>query len=202
MFSSQPDIANPWKFFLEARESARAQNDPLTDLAYFATVNAYGQPSLRSLVLRHADDEGIRVFLNTLSPKWEDLQENPEYEILCYWPTLKQQFRVRGSWLLLPKEEILQGWQKQPHESKILDWYYQTHEQQSSPITFEDFTKGMNEVSSLYPDEVPMAPTASGLLLIPDSIEWLKIEGESRCHLRMKFERQADDGWESQLLVP
>lgn len=202
MFTQLPQIEDPWKHFQELQKKAQGASDPMANLAFFATVSEDGLPSVRTIVTRGADEEGFRLYFNTLSPKWLDLQSNPEFELLCYWPSQNSQFRIRGSWMMLSPEEVQEGWNYQPRESKLLDLFYERNEQQSSPVTFEHFKSEIDNLSSQYTGEVPFAESASGLLIMPDTIEWLFLQGESRCHVRLLFDKAADGTWNQQLLVP
>lgn len=62
-----------------------------------ATVDAKGNPSQRTVLLKHFDDEGFVFYTNYASQKGHDMAHHPGVSLLFYWPQLERQVRVLGT---------------------------------------------------------------------------------------------------------
>ena len=61
-----------------------------------ATADATGRPSVRMVLLKHADARGFVFYTNLESPKSSDLHANPRAALCFHWPKLERQVRVDG----------------------------------------------------------------------------------------------------------
>jgi pyridoxamine 5'-phosphate oxidase len=60
-----------------------------------ATASADGEPSVRMVLLKSADERGFAFFTNYGSAKAHDLTANPRASLLFFWPP-DRQVRVTG----------------------------------------------------------------------------------------------------------
>jgi len=195
---------DPWQQLTADRERARAEKDPGADLGYLATASCAGQPSVRTLVLRGTGERSIDLFCSRSGAKWLDLEANPSYELLIYWPSCRRQYRVRGRWHEIPEAERHASWHAQPHLSRVLDWYYSEGRPQGATLPSRQTL--LDEVSALalqHPDDPNLepAPLATGLRLTSDWVEILDLCGPDRLHDRRLY-RWAENGWSAETLVP
>jgi pyridoxamine 5'-phosphate oxidase len=62
-----------------------------------ATCNGQGCPSARTVLLKHADDDGFVVFTNLASRKGGEVLANPQAALVFPWLGLERQVTVVGS---------------------------------------------------------------------------------------------------------
>jgi pyridoxamine 5'-phosphate oxidase len=61
-----------------------------------ATATADGRPSVRMVLLKEADEQGLVFFTHYRSRKGRELGETRRAALLCYWDPLGRQVRVEG----------------------------------------------------------------------------------------------------------
>ncbi len=195
-------MGNPISIFLENWDKARAANDPNASFCVLGTVSTLGEISLRTVVLRYVQNGAFVLFVNNTGPKWKDLEATSEYEILIFWPSLMQQYRVRGSLGEISEEEMRVHWENKPYSSKLLDHFYCDYFAQSSVIDSRELLlSGMAELKRKFPEEVPFPDSAKGLSLEANRIEVWHGSPEDRLHHRHLYSL-VDGSWEQATLVP
>ncbi|MCP5171822.1 MAG: pyridoxamine 5'-phosphate oxidase family protein [Pseudomonadales bacterium] len=197
-------VCNPVDIFKSNWQKAKSNRDANATYCFLATTSEDKQASLRTLVLRMVTDDAFRIFINETSPKWRDMNLLPNCELLVFWPSLMQQYRIRGQLNPLSAQEMALHWQHKPYESKLLDHYYQTDSTQSSPIaTRSQFLEGMEQLKQKYPSEqdIDYADNAIGVDIVATSIEvWLGSPKDG-LHERTLY-RLTNGRWVNEVLVP
>ena len=163
-----------------------------------ATVGADGRPSVRTVLLKAADDRGFVFFTNFESRKSAQIRQNPRAALAFYWPPLNEQVTVEGAIELTTEAEADAYWQTRPRESQVGAWA----SFQSQPLDrratleqrFLDFDR------KFQGGPVPRPPHWSGYRVVPDRIEFWKA-APHRLHERTVYERQPA-GWTKTLLYP
>src|ERR687896_2762789 len=89
---------------------AEASDLSLPNAFALATCDADGMPSVRMLLLRGLDDDGLRFFTNTVSRKGRDLAANPRGAAAFWWAPLGRQVRFAGVIRELSREEATAYW--------------------------------------------------------------------------------------------
>lgn len=194
---------DPMALLAEDRERARALSDPLADLCWLATVDAEGRPALRTLVVRGIDARGLRVFINRSSPKWAELHASGRFELLCYYPGLRRQYRVRGGIAELDPAVVHRSWRAKPRATRLLDWYYQhEHGQSAALASREELIAGYRRMQARYPDPdaMPAPEGVRGLALVAQRVERLDLD-RSPVHERRSFTLH-EEGWRETPMVP
>ena len=196
-------LPDPMVLLANDQRRAREAGDPMARLCVLATVSADGRPAARTLVVRSIDAQAITVFLNASSPKWHQLVQTPQFELLLHWPSIEQQYRVAGSYEALAPAEVAKSWVKQPHASKLLDWWYERAAQSSPLDSRAALLEGIGDLEVRYPrsEDVPFPASAIGLRLMVTTIDHLNLDQRSRLHDRRRFCREAQ-GWTQTFLVP
>ena len=183
--------------------AANAQQDPNANVCFFATVDAAGSPQVRTLVLRHIAETSIMLFVNTSSPKWQQLLKQPRCQALLWYPSLQIQYRLSGIAEALASETIQDNWHKRPLRAKLLDYFYDRTSPQSSRMTsradlLEQFEALSQRVATA---DLKPSDAAIGLLVQLDQIERLDLSQNDLPHERAVFER-TENGWMAHALVP
>ena len=210
-------------------EEAVAAGIPEADAMALATATRDGQPSVRFVLLKGIDDDGIRFFTNYGSRKARELDANPRAAATLYWLPVARSIRMEGPVERLPSADSdayfasrsrgaqLGAWaspQSRAIESRAeLDERVTELEREyvGRPIPRPPFWGGLRDraeleervraVSDRFPDEIPRPDHWGGYRLIPEAIElW---QGRpNRLHDREHFLRAPDGVWRSERLSP
>lgn len=188
---------DPLRLLCDDRANAASLNDPLCDRCFLATINDFGNPEIRTLVVR--DIEGrLGVFVNGSSPKCQQLANSSTVSIVMYFESMGIQYRIQTE--LSPIESMLvhEMWRNRPDVSKKLDYLYETLPQSSPMDSRVKLLKGLDEMS--VPQDAPK--TAKGFYFEPMyTVERLSLDQSDGLHVRTLFERHGSS-WSEQQLIP
>jgi len=162
-----------------------------------------GFPRVRTVVLRDINQHRCLLFLNQSSKKNLEELDKSRYELLLFYPSLMEQYRIRGDLKAMPLNQLYQHWQQKPYRSKLLDHYYHLYQGQSTSLeTRESINQSLNQLSLRFPEHqsVPFSPNAMGLEIAPRYIEMWKASDDG-IHQRDLYLLQ-DNLWSHQVLVP
>ena len=171
-------------------------NDP--NAAALATATSAGVPSLRMVLMKGADERGLRFFTNNDSQKGHQLQENPFAALCFHWKTMRKQVRFEGEVHALGRDEVETYFHSRSRASQIAA----AVSAQSSPLpSRKDLESSVRtRTESLKDKPVPLPDFWVGYVLEPRVIEFWS-DGPDRLHDRMQFTR-TPEGWTSQRLYP
>jgi len=179
-------------------EQARAAGTREPEAMALATVGAGGRPSVRFVLCRGVDDEGVVFFTSYDSRKGRELATFPHAAAVFYWETTRRQLRIEGDVSVLP--------------AAASDAYFRTRARgsqlsasvspQSAPIdSLDDLRERRRRLDeSLDGGPVPRPASWGGYRLRAGSVE-LWTSGEDRLHDRIRYERRGDV-WVPQRLAP
>lgn len=163
-----------------------------------ATVDASGQPSTRTVLLKGVDHRGFIFFTNYDSRKGHELAANPRAALTFFWPELERQVCVAGVVEKLSREESEAYFKSRPRGSQIGAWA--SH--QSQPVENRAaLEKIWQEIAAKFPNEIPIPPNWGGFVLQPTRIEFWQGR-PSRLHDRFSYTKQADGRWKLERLAP
>ncbi|MDH3216449.1 MAG: pyridoxamine 5'-phosphate oxidase [Candidatus Krumholzibacteria bacterium] len=189
---------DPIKRFRTVFRRAQVSGIELPEAAALATVSDDAQPSVRMVLLKHADDKGFVFYTNLDSQKGRELKRNPRASLCFWWPALQEQVRIEGSVELVSTSEADDYFATRDRNSQLGAWA----SQQSSELpSLDELRHAFDEAAKQYEKQlVPRPPHWSGYRLRPDRIEfWL---GKPyRLHERYLYSREGD-GWMMTMLYP
>lgn len=166
-----------------------------------STVNAQGQPSSRTVLLKGADDTGLHLYTNYNSHKGQDLAANPKAAINILWKELERQVCIQGTIKKSPRQQSEAYFHSRPHLSQIGAWVSET---QSGEIpNREHLAQREAELLEQYPEgtRVPLPPFWGGYTLTPDHIEFWQGR-PSRLHDRILYTKDNTNAWTTSRLSP
>jgi pyridoxamine 5'-phosphate oxidase len=163
-----------------------------------ATVSAQRTPSVRIVLLKGFDAEGLCWYCDYRSQKGQDLAANPVASLLFYWRELSRQVRITGTVEKLAADRARAYFDSRPPDSRFSAAASIQSAVVSDRATLE---AGVAELRRQFPDG-DVAPPAQwgGYQLKPGAFEfWQGREG--RLHDRFRYQRSAD-GWLIERLMP
>lgn len=191
---------NPLQRFLEERDRARQAGEPWdAAAAALATVDEHGAPTVRFVLVKHADETGLRFYTNRESDKGRHLARDPRAALAFHFVTTGVQMRFEGIVRELSDEESDRYFAERPRLSQLGAWASEQSRPLESRSVLEARLAGAERRFEGRP--VPRPPYWGGYALVPSRAEhW--VEGAFRLHERTRFERRADGSWSSVLLFP
>ena len=186
------DLLASWLKDAEAGE----MNDP--NAVYVATVDADGQPSLRTVLLKGLDARGPVFYTNTASRKGQDMAVNDQVALLFHWKSLDRQVRVEGRVEAVGEQEADAYFASRRRGSQI-----GAHASlQSQPLDSRQTLEArVSEMEAKFEgQEVPRPPHWSGYRVRAHRFEFWQA-GEFRLHDREILTR-TDAGWTAQRQYP
>jgi pyridoxamine 5'-phosphate oxidase len=184
--------------FHQLLDRARIAGEPEPTAMSLATADASGHPSVRIVLLKQFDRDGLVFYTNTLSDKGRQLEVNPRAAVCVHWKHLDMQVQVRveGSIEPVTPAEADEYFATRPRGSQVGAWA----SPQSRPMAERsDLETRIAAIESRFDDRpIPRPPHWSGYRLCPDRIEFWHGR-EFRLHDRHLFTRDGDQWHESRL---
>src|SRR5580693_907770 len=184
---------NPLETLAQWLEEARQRGMAEPEAMALATATREGSPSVRIVLCRGIDSQGIRFFTNYESRKGRELDANPAAAASFFWPVLDRQVRVEGRAERLPAADSDAYFDHRRRGHQISAWA----SAQSRPLSsLEALKQRAGELERAHEGRpVPRPPYWGGYLLRASSVE-LWSRGADRLHDRVRYER-GGAGWTS-----
>jgi pyridoxamine 5'-phosphate oxidase len=193
-------LGEPFTRFLELLSQVTAlPRDRLPEPTAFALATSIdGRPSVRMLLLKHADEHGFVFYTNYESRKGRELLANPNAAMCFHWQPLEIQVRVEGRASPVESAEADAYFASRGRGSQIGAWA----SQQSRTIAEEQqLERRVAEFEKRFEgNTVPRPPHWSGFRLVPERIEFWK-GMPSRLHKRELYSRAGKE-WRVDILFP
>ena len=171
-------------------------NDP--NAMVVATATPDGHPSVRTILLKGADDRGFVFYTNKESRKGGELAVNPRVALLFYWKSLKRQIRIEGVVEHVNDAEADAYYESRPRNSRLGAWA----SPQSRPLVNRTILEErLAEMEKRYPDAIPRPDYWSGYRVAPEMFEFWQ-EMPYRLHDRTVYRRSNGGAWEQSKLFP
>jgi len=189
---------DPLRQFVAWLSEAEAAGIPLANAFALATADLAGTPSVRMLLLRGFDVDGLRFYTNRQSRKGRELAANPRAAAVFHWAPLDRQVRLAGIVAPLSDEESAAYWTTRPRGSQLAALASRQGAELDSRATLD---ARVAELAKRYEGgEIPLPPFWGGYLLAPERIEFWESRPD-RLHHRVEYRRSGSD-WEERLLEP
>lgn len=163
-----------------------------------ATVALNGQPSIRTVLLKYIEEDGLSFFTNYNSRKGIHLQSNSKIAAHFFWSELERQVKIEG-FVVKTSEEISDKYfNSRPFESQISAII----SNQSHEIPNRDYLEELRESEiEKNLNSVPERPKNwGGYKIIPHRFEFWQ-GGANRLHDCILFTKE-DNNWKITRLAP
>ncbi len=164
-----------------------------------ATTGAGPMPSVRIVLLKHFDADGLCWYTDYRSLKGAELAENPFASALFYWREQDRQVRVSGAVQRLSAAESAAYFESRPAESR----YAAAASVQSAPVANrEALEQAIRALRQAHTPDAPPCPSEwGGYRLRPVEYEfWQGRAG--RLHDRFRYRRGDAGAWDIARLQP
>lgn len=164
-----------------------------------ATVDPDGKPSVRVVLCRAFDADGVVFFTNRMSRKGRALTVHPNACCNFHWDSLDRQVRIDGAVTHTSEAESDTYWLSRPHANRA----NAVASDQSHPITDRAALEAaVRAVEARYPDgNIPRPPHWGGYRIALDRVEFWQGH-KHRLHDRIVYTRKADGTYTIVRLAP
>ncbi|MGH2488436.1 MAG: pyridoxamine 5'-phosphate oxidase [Candidatus Limnocylindria bacterium] len=179
---------------------AGAAGHSLPNAFALATADATGGPSVRLVLMRGIEPDGLRFYTNRGSSKGRDLAANPWGAAVFWWEQTNRQVRVSGPVVAIDQHEAAAYWAPRPRGHQLATWA----SEQGAPIADRDALKAkMAATNARFESDqaVPLPPFWGGYRLEPELVEFWESRPD-RLHDRIEYRRGANGSWERRRLQP
>lgn len=175
-----------------------AAGTPVPEAMALATADADGVPSVRMVLLKRFDEQGLVFHTHYTSRKGRELAANPRAALLFHWSAEGRQVRVEGFVERLPPEESDAYFATRPPGARI-----GAHASRQSEVISgrEELELRVADVEQeLARSGLPRPEWWGGFRLVPDAWEFWQ-HRSSRLHDRFRYTRRGD-AWLIERLSP
>lgn len=185
------------KFNVWFQEAASQEiNDP--NAMALATVDGFGRPSVRMILLKGISNGKFVFFTNANSRKGQHLKANDHVSLCFHWKSLRRQVRIEGATQEVSPQEADAYFASRPVGSQIGAWASKQSEKLNSRAELEE---EMAKYAMKFGDDpVPRPPHWKGYEVEPDYMEFWQ-EQPFRLHDRLVYVRE-DGIWTQMRLYP
>lgn len=193
-------LENPIEMF--QRWMVDAINDHVVEpnAMILATVDVFGAPEVRTVLLKEIVDDAFVFYTNYGSHKAQQIDSNPSVSLLFLWKESERQIRISGHAKKVSVEKSTDYFQKRPRGSQIGAWVSpQSQEIQSR----EELEVRQIDVEKRFKDvEILERPEFwGGYQVVPQKIEFWQGR-DNRLHDRLLYELQENQVWSIKRLAP
>jgi pyridoxamine 5'-phosphate oxidase len=196
--SDDPFAQDPIGLFEDWFAEARASEPNLAEAMALATVDMYGAPTVRMVLLKGHGPAGFIFYTNEHSAKGRELAGRPDAALLFHWKSQRRQVRIDGAVERVDDATADAYFASRTRDSQLGAWA----SDQSAPLASREiFMKRFDEMAARFEgQDVPRPPYWGGYRVVPRRLEFWQ-DRAHRLHERRLF-TLTSDGWTESLLYP
>ena len=192
--------ADPLAQFDKWFSEARAAGLPEPNAIALACADADGAPSVRCVLMKSFDHDGLVFFTNYTSRKASQMRDNENVAALFPWIALARQVIVEGRAAKIPAEESRAYFHSRPREAQLGAWAsHQSAELESREVLEKRLAKIAADFDGR---EISPPDFWGGYRIHPRRMEFWQGR-RHRLHDRLLYTRAGEEGdWEIRRLSP
>lgn len=163
-----------------------------------ATVDATGQPWVRTVLLKLYDENGFVFFTNYESAKAQHIAANDRVSLLFPWVALGRQVKITGTAAKIPLHESMKYFATRPRGSQLGAWASPQSQVISSRSLLDEKIEEMKR--RFGQGEIPLPDHWGGYRVTPFEIEFWQAR-DKRLHDRFVYVKSTD-GWRIERRAP
>jgi pyridoxamine 5'-phosphate oxidase len=191
-------VDDPLILFQSWLDEARAADGLEADAMAVATATAEGEPSVRIVLMKSFDEQGLVFFTNYSSRKGDELEQNPRAALLFHWPALGRQVRIEGPVSRVDRAESEAYARSRPRESQLSALASPQSQVVPDREWLERRVEGLDREHAGA--ELPVREDWGGYRVEPEAWEFWQ-HRDNRLHDRHRYER-TPGGWRVERLAP
>lgn len=166
-----------------------------------STVDEFGNPSSRIVLLRSVTDKGIRFFTNYRSQKGKEIDANPNVCVNFFWRDLERQVRIVGKASRCTAEVSDDYFASRPRGSQVGAWTSQQSAVNVSPNIEDRVHRTARRFEET--ESIPRPDFWGGYDIAVESIEFWQGR-PSRLHNRWRYQlrNNSKSAWKLDQLDP
>lgn len=190
---------SPFELFRAWFDEAIADDLPEPYAMSLATCGADMRPSVRIVLMRELTDKGVVFYTNYQSAKGQNIDDNPNAEVMFFWQAHERQVRLSGRIVKIDAEKSAAYFAKRPRESQLGAWVSQP--QSGLVASRAVMEKAYQDYDSEFGEQVPYPSFWGGYELIIEQAEfWQGRVG--RMHDRMIYRLDDGQNWQRERILP
>lgn len=164
-----------------------------------ATAGGDGQPSIRTVLLKHYDETGFNFYTNHNSAKAVQISENAHVALLFPWLELERQVIIIGRAERTGTADSMRYFASRPAGSQLSAWA----SPQSAFVESRKFLRmQLAKMKEKFADgKIPLPDFWGGYRVVPKTIEFWQ-GGQDRLHDRFLYTLEASGEWRIQRKAP
>lgn len=163
-----------------------------------ATVDAQGNPAVRTVLLKSVDEHGVEFYTNYDSDKGKQLAAHPYAAAVLAWVPLERQVRISGPTRPVSRERTEAYWRTRPRGSQLGAWASPQSTVLASRAELEQ--RFADAERRFRQDEIPPPEHWGGFLIEVETVEFWQGRSD-RLHDRLRY-RLSQDEWVVERLAP
>ena len=191
--------ADPYEALSKRFKTAIESGIPEPNAMTLATIDATGQPWVRTVLLKTYDERGFVFFTNYESRKARHIAQNNRVALSFPWFALGWEVKVTGEASKVSVSESGRDFATRPRGRQIGAWASPQSQVISSRSLLDAKVEEMKH--KLHEHEVPLPAFWGGFRVRPSTIEFWHAR-TSRLHDRFLYTREGDDVWRIERLAP
>ncbi|ELR97864.1 pyridoxamine 5'-phosphate oxidase [Gloeocapsa sp. PCC 73106] len=190
---------NPMELFQEWLSQAIASGILEPNGMTLATINEFGYPVARMVLLKGFDHRGFVFYTNYNSDKAQQLQANLQASLVFWWSELERQVRIEGKVSKITPAESDAYFFSRPRGSQLGAW---VSNQSQIIASREVLEKELEALEIKYQSQkIPRPEHWGGMRLAPVRIEFWQGR-PNRLHDRLRYRLVSGEQWLRERLAP